>query len=237
MSTMRDATRNPTEDEDARGAVKDRRGRRRSRVWRATLPLLVAVPVVLVAGGFIAFAEKIVRSRPPADARADAIVVLTGGAQRIDGALALIEEKRAKRLLISGVNRDVTTRDLQRLVSGNLRDDLACCVDLGKEALDTIGNAAETRHWAEERGFSSLIVVTSDYHMPRSMTELAGAMPNVELIPYPVPSAHLSFDGWWHDPGAFGLLAREYGKYLVANARQLLPSGALAADAAPDAAP
>jgi uncharacterized SAM-binding protein YcdF (DUF218 family) len=221
---MRELTRNPTED------AEGRRGRRRSCLWRAALPLLVAVPAVLIAGGFIVFAEKIARSRPPADARADAIVVLTGGAQRIDGALALIAEKRAKRLLISGVNQDVTQHDLERVVSGNLRDDLACCVDLGKEARDTIGNAAEARHWAEERGFSSLIVVTSDYHMPRSMTELASAMPNVELIPYPVSSAHIAFDGWWHDPGAFGLLAREYGKYLVANARQFLPSGALAAE-------
>jgi uncharacterized SAM-binding protein YcdF (DUF218 family) len=231
---MSELTREPTEEADeSRAAAKDRRSRRRSRLWRATLPLLVAVPVVLTAVGFIAFAEKIAHSRPPADPRADAIVVLTGGAQRIDGALALIEEKRAKRLLISGVNPDVTQRDLERIVSGTLRDNLACCVDLGKEALDTIGNAAETRLWAEERGFSSLIVVTSDYHMPRSMTELAGAMPDIELIPYPVPSAHLAFAGWWHDPGAFGLLAREYGKYLVANARQLLPDGALAADAAP----
>jgi uncharacterized SAM-binding protein YcdF (DUF218 family) len=230
---MRELTRDSTEEaEEGRAAAGSRRGRRRSCLWRAVLPLLVAVPVVLFAVGFIAFAEQIARSRPPADARADAVVVLTGGAQRIDGALALIEAKRARRLLISGVNRNVTQRDLERVVSGNLRDDLACCVDLGKEALDTIGNAAETRHWAEERGFSSLIVVTSDYHMPRSMTELGGAMPDIELIPYPVPSGHLAFDGWWHDPGAFGLLAREYGKYLVANARQLLPSGALAADAA-----
>ena len=231
---MSELTRNPSEEGDeARAVSTDRRARRRSRLWRAALPLLVALPVVLVAVGFIAFAEKIAHSRPPADPRADAIVVLTGGAQRIDGALALIEAKRAKRLLISGVNPDVTQRDLERVVSGTLRDDLACCVDLGKQALDTIGNAAETRLWAEERGFSSLIVVTSDYHMPRSMTELAGAMPDIELIPYPVASAHLAFAGWWHDPGAFGLLAREYGKYLVANARQLLPTGALAADAAP----
>jgi uncharacterized SAM-binding protein YcdF (DUF218 family) len=231
---MNELTRQPTEQADeSRAVVKDRRGRPRSRLWRATLPLLVAVPTVLLAIGFIAFAEKIARSKPPADPRADAIVVLTGGAQRIDGALALIAEKRAKRLLISGVNRDVTRRDLERVVSGTLRDDLACCVDLGKQALDTTGNAAETRLWAQERGFASLIVVTSDYHMPRSMTELAGAMPDIELIPYPVSSAHLAFAGWWHDPGAFGLLAREYGKYLVANARQILPTGALAAGATP----
>ncbi len=213
------------------GAGKGRRGRG-ARLRRALVPAVLTAPVILLVGGFVVFADRIISTRPPADPRADAIVVLTGGAQRIDGALNLIAEKRAKRLLISGVNRDVSHNDLSRVVSRNLRDDLACCVDLGKEALDTIGNAAETRHWAAERGFSSLIVVTSDYHMPRSMTELAGAMPDVDLIPYPVASPHLSFAGWWHDPGAFGLLAREYGKFLVANARQMLPSDAIAANAA-----
>ncbi len=233
MPTMNELARDRKEDLRAEGgAVTSRRGRRPSRFWRAAFPLVLVLPVVVLVAGFVAFAEKIVRARPPADAHADAIVVLTGGAQRIDGALELIAEKRARRLLISGVNPSVTARDLARVVSRNLRDDLACCVDLGKEALDTIGNAAETRNWAEERGFGSLIVVTSDYHMPRSMIELAGAMPDIALIPYPVPSPHLSFAGWWHDPGAFGLLAREYGKYLVANARQFLPTDVIAANAA-----
>ena len=229
---MSDLAPNRSEDLTEASRISKARQERPSRLRRATYPLVLALPVVVIAAGFIGVAENIVRARPPADPHADAIVVLTGGAQRIDGALELIAEKRARRLLISGVNPDVTARDLARVVSRELRDDLACCVDLGKNALDTIGNAAETRSWAEERGFSSLIVVTSDYHMPRSMTELAGAMPDVALIPYPVSSPHLSFAGWWHDPGTFGLLAREYGKYLLANARQLLPSGAVAANAA-----
>ena len=195
-----------------------------AKVWRAVLPAAGALGVVLLVSGFVGFAERIAKAKPPSDPRADAIVVLTGGSARIDGALQLLAERRATRLLISGVNPRVGSDDLARLVGGDLRDALDCCVDLGHDAIDTIGNAAETRSWAKQRGFSSLIVVTSDYHMPRSMTELAGAMPDVELIPFPVSNPQLRLADWWHDAPTLGLLAREYGKYLLARARQFLPA-------------
>ena len=105
---------------------------------------------------------------------------------------------------------------------------LACCVDLGHTAQDTIGNAAETRAWTEGQGFRSLIVVTSDYHMPRSLAELSGAMPGITLVPYPVSNPELRLADWWRDPGTFSLLLREYGKYLVAAARNALPPQAAA---------
>lgn len=195
-----------------------------ARLWRAVLPAAAALGVILLASGFVGFAEQIASAKPPPDPRADAIVVLTGGSARIDGALQLLAERRASRLLISGVNPRVSSDDLARLVGGDLRDDLDCCVDLGHDAIDTVGNAAETRSWAKQRGFSSLIVVTSDYHMPRSMTELAGAMPEMELIPFPVSNPELRLADWWRDAPTLGLLAREYGKYLLARARQLLPA-------------
>jgi uncharacterized SAM-binding protein YcdF (DUF218 family) len=195
-----------------------------ARLWRAGLRAAAVLGVILLLTGFVGFAERIARATPPVDPHADAIVVLTGGSARIDGALQLLAEHRATRLLISGVNPRVNSSDLARLVGGDLRDDLACCVDLGHDAIDTIGNAAETRSWAKERGFSSLIVVTSDYHMPRSMTELAGAMPDVELIPFPVSNPDLRFADWWRDPPTLALLVREYGKYLLAKARRLLPA-------------
>jgi uncharacterized SAM-binding protein YcdF (DUF218 family) len=195
-----------------------------ARLWRAVLPAAAALGVILLGSGFVGFAERIANAKPPPDPRADAIVVLTGGSARIDGALQLLAERRASRLLISGVNPRVNSKDLARLVGGDLRDDLDCCVDLGHDAIDTVGNAAETRSWAKQRGFSSLIVVTSDYHMPRSMTELAGAMPEMELIPFPVSNPELRLADWWRDPPTLGLLAREYGKYLLARARQLLPA-------------
>jgi len=194
------------------------------RLWnRAGIPAVGAFVVALPVAGFFGFAEAITTATPPVNPRADAIVVLTGGSARIDGALKLLDEGRATRLLISGVNPIVTSADLANLVAGDLRDDLACCVDLGRQANDTVGNATEAREWAEANGFSSLIVVTSNYHMPRSMTELAGAMPTVDLIPFPVSNPELHISDWWQNSATFTLLVREYGKYLLAKARRLLP--------------
>lgn len=199
--------------------------RRSSRVlWRLTgISTVAALVVVLLVAGFLGFAEAVATATQPPDPHADAIVVLTGGSARIDGALKLLDEGRASRLLISGVNPQVTSTDLANLVGGDVRDALACCVDLGRQAIDTVGNAAETRDWVQAHGFSSLIVVTSDYHMPRSMTELASTMPAITLIPFPVSNPDLHFSDWWRDPVTFTLLLREYGKYLVAKVRQLLP--------------
>jgi uncharacterized SAM-binding protein YcdF (DUF218 family) len=186
--------------------------------------------VVLVAGGalafilgFVAFARNIADATPPADPRAQGIVVLTGGSFRIDGALQLLAAGRAGRLLISGVNPMVTRQTLAATVAADLGEVLGCCVDLDHRAVDTIGNAAETRRWAEARSFTSLIVVTSAYHMPRSMAELARAMPRIRLIPYPVSNPELHLGDWWRSPYAFALLLREYGKFLLAEARLLLP--------------
>jgi uncharacterized SAM-binding protein YcdF (DUF218 family) len=188
-------------------------------IFRRVLFIVVASIGAVLIGGFIGFARDATDATPPSDPHADGIVVLTGGAARIDGALQLLAEGRAGRLLISGVNRVVTPRILADTLAGDKRDDLACCVDLGHAARDTIGNALETRQWAERRGFNSLIVVTSNYHMARSMTELATAMPGVRLIPFPVTNPDLHLGEWWRDPSALGLLAREYAKYLYAKAR------------------
>lgn len=187
--------------------------------------MALAGAIVGVTLGFADFAEGIARAEPPADPHADAIVVLTGGPARIDGALQLLAEHRAGRLLISGVNPNVSSGEIAGTVRRDLRDDLKCCTDLGRRASNTISNAVETRDWVAERGFSSLIVVTSNYHMPRSLAELEGAMPGVELIPFPVPDPQLHLAEWWRDPPTFGLLLKEYGKYLMAKARHVLPAG------------
>jgi uncharacterized SAM-binding protein YcdF (DUF218 family) len=172
-----------------------------------------------LTGGFLGFARDVSNAVQPVDPRADAIVVLTGGVARIDGALQLLAQGRAERLLISGVNRVVTPSILGQTLAGDKLDDLACCVDLGHVARDTIGNAAEARRWVEDQGFTSLIVVTSDYHMPRSMVELGTAMPAVRLIPFPVTNPDLHLDRWWRDPSVFGFLIREYAKFLYAKVR------------------
>ena len=184
--------------------------------------LLAAGVAIAFAAGFVAFAVNVATTRPPEDPKAQGIVVLTGGTARIDGALHLLAEGRASRLLISGVNPSVGTKALAGTLDANLNAMLACCVDLGHEAHDTIGNAAETRDWVTDLGYSSLIVVTSDYHMPRSLAELANALPGVNLVPYPVSNPELHLADWWSDPEAFGLLAREYVKYLLTATRLMV---------------
>jgi len=218
--------RSSTHAGPAESATKPKAMWRRNprRLWRRTgIPVAGTLLAIVLVVGFFGFAEEVATATQPSDPRADAIVVLTGGSARIDEALRLLSEGRAARLLISGVNPSVTATDLANLVESGLRDELDCCVDIDRQAIDTVSNAAETREWAAEHGFSSLIVVTSDYHMPRSMIELAAAMPTATLIPFPVSNPDLGFGDWWRRPATFTLLLREYGKYLIAKARQLLP--------------
>jgi len=193
--------------------------RRKTSLVRPAFVVLAGAVLALIVGFFV-FVGLVVGAKPPADPRAEGIVVLTGGSARIDGALRLLAEGRASRLLISGVNPSVGTTALAGIIDTELEAVLDCCVDLGHDARNTIGNAAETRSWAEDRGFASLIVVTSDYHMPRSLAELSASMPGVSLVAYPVSNPELRLGEWWRDARPFALLVREYGKYLVAAARK-----------------
>ncbi len=150
--------------------------------------------------------------------RADGIVVLTGGDNRITAGAKLLAEGRAKRMLISGVNPRARREDVERL-SGVDKALFTCCVDLGYEARDTVGNADEARLWASSHGYKRLIVVTSSYHMPRSLTELALAMPDAQLIAHAVTPPGFPDSGWWLHVKTTRLLLAEYLKYLPAAAR------------------
>lgn len=190
--------------------------RRRRGIARRLASILVgtlALGALAVAIGFLGFAASIDRFTGP-PARADGIVALTGGSQRVTDALDLLAQGKGDRLLISGVHETTTLAEIGRLNPGQERL-LGCCVDLDHRARNTIGNAIETRRWAAERGFSSLIVVTSNYHMPRTLLELDNALPDLEIIPHAVAPAGLDTRAWWREPNAARLLALEYLKFLA----------------------
>ena len=191
------------------------------RAYRAVL-LFVVLAALLFAGGFYWFVRQMPLVEASPSRNADGIVVLTGGALRISDALDLLSSGHGRRLLISGVNRTTRSYEIARLVPEHQRW-FSCCVDLGHEATNTIGNALETRRWVEDRGFKSLIVVTANYHMPRAMAEVGHELPDVALVPYAVVSDRVKVDDWWDNPATARLLFLEYLKYIVARVRMVLP--------------
>ena len=168
--------------------------------------------------GFIVFANGVDRDPHEPVPAADGIAVLTGGSARIDQAMKLLADGKAKRVLITGVYRGTTEAELAQLASVGGQY-FACCVDIDKEARNTIDNATETAEWVALHKYDSIIVVTSNYHMPRALAELGRVMPNVTLIPYPVVDNNVHLDRWWTYPGSTRLLMSEYLKYLPALGR------------------
>ncbi|GGE13474.1 hypothetical protein GCM10011390_35710 [Aureimonas endophytica] len=195
---------------------------RRRHLRRALLAgcLVLTVAGGYLTGGFIRFAQEVAEfSRLPGVDRADGIVVLTGGALRLDQAMDLLKDGKGRRLLISGVNPGTSAGTLSRLTATD-RALFDCCVDLDYAALNTIGNAEMTDRWARARGFDDLILVTSDYHMPRTLLEF-GRVAHVPVIkPYAVTRADL-----WKGEGAvpsgrgIKVLLVEYAKLLATRIR------------------
>ena len=185
---------------------------------RATIVAVLALGFLGVAGGFVAFLAQLHGAEQQPRHNADGIVVLTGGSSRVSDAVELLAAGYGKRLLISGVHRTNGARDISRSVPES-RDLFSCCVDLDRSAVDTRSNASETRRWVQERGFRSLIVVTSNYHMPRAIAEMSHAMPDVELIPFAVIGDKWRDEPWWTSGGTLRLLLSEYAKYLAVELR------------------
>jgi len=194
----------------------------------AKLGRAVAIIVVLAALafplGFLWFVSQLSTSEVALTRDADGIVVLTGGASRVNDAFELLASKHGRRLLITGVYPATNQGEISRLMPEYQRL-FACCVDLDRTAVNTLGNAIGTRRWVQAQGFQSLIVVTSAYHMPRALAELAHQLPGVELVPYPVVSDRLRAEPWWSHIATTKLLFSEYVKYILATIRmQLDPS-------------
>jgi uncharacterized SAM-binding protein YcdF (DUF218 family) len=180
--------------------------------------------VAALSGGFVWFIQNVPAEEVTLTQNADGIVVLTGGASRIADAIELLAAGRGKRLLISGVHRTTTTAEIAR-INPRYQRLVACCVDLDHSAVNTVGNAVETRRWVKDRGFSSLIVVTSAYHMPRTMAELAKQLPDVTLVPFPVVTEKLRNEPWWASALTARLILSEYAKFIVAQFRMRIEPG------------
>ncbi len=184
---------------------------------RLTL-MAMALAVVLLVAGFFWFVWQIPDREVALERKADGIVVLTGAAARIPDAIGLLAARRGERLLISGVYRNTRSKEIGRLTP-LYNQFFSCCIDLDRSALNTYGNAIQTRRWVHEHHFRSLIVVTSNWHMPRAMVEISHQLPDITLIPYPVISEKMKNEPWWSNAGTARYLAAEYVKYLFALAR------------------
>ena len=164
--------------------------------------------VLLYALGYALFV--VLLPQPADDRRTDAIVVLTGGPGRIGRGLDLLEKGRAERMLISGVARTVKPREL----AIEARRDEAlfdCCIDLGRESVDTRSNAEETSRWLAKHKFKTMRLVTTDWHMPRASFELSLRVKDIDIIDDAIAS----------DPN-FRQLFTEYNKYLLRHAAVLV---------------
>ncbi|MBY4609041.1 YdcF family protein [Rhizobium sp. 9T] len=223
--TMGHTTRNPIRQDpelDRPAGLPPRRGPIRRLLRWAGFGCVLAI--ALVFGGFLRFADSVTTLKPPVEPKADAIVVLTGGYQRIDQAVELLQKGAGRRLLISGVHPTTTPAQIRKMTQGSA-DLFSCCVDIGHDAIDTIGNAEETSNWIHAKGYRSVLVVTNNYHMPRTLAELSYVDPDIEFIPYPVVNSDLKTRNWFTDPNAMRVMLAEYLKVLLAGARNITGFG------------
>jgi uncharacterized SAM-binding protein YcdF (DUF218 family) len=193
--------------------------------WRIVVWTLIAMLAIgfLWVGGLLWFTGDLDRRVVNTGDKTDAIVVLTGGSGRLEAGFTLLAEGRSGKLFVSGVGPATSREQIRGLVHLSL-DRFDCCVDLGRDARDTVGNAVETAEWMHRQSFASLRLVTSSYHMPRSLIEFRRAMPSVALVPHPVFPEHVKLDRWWEWQGTAILIAEEYTKFLFSLGRARLIS-------------
>ncbi|HEV2569768.1 YdcF family protein [Sphingomonas sp.] len=163
---------------------------------------LLSAILLLWLIGFVLFVGLL--PRPGDDRQTDGIIVLTGGPNRIERGLALLQERKAKRMLVSGVNLAVRRQDFLAEFQAPARL-FDCCIELGQEAVDTRSNGAESAAWVKKHGYKSVRLVTTDWHMRRARFELDQALP---------AGVAITGDAVRSEPH-LGILFREYHKYLL----------------------
>ena len=190
-----------------------RNRRKRDPIW---FVLNLVVLILFIFGlwviGLFRFADGVPKHVADKNTRTDAIVVLTGGSGRMDEGLDLLTNGLAERLFVSGVYQGLDVRLLLKVLK---RDSaLESRIDIGN-AINTLGNAKETALWVNQNNIRSIRLVTSAYHMPRSLLELRHLIPDMMVIPHPVFPEHVKQERWWAWPGTSSLIASEYSKILM----------------------
>ena len=165
---------------------------------------IAALALLIYALGFVLFAFTLGKPAPANAQATDAAVVLTGGKGRIEHAVDVLRDHKAKRLLVSGADPAVTKADIVRRLGGN-RKLVQCCVDLGSESVDTRSNAEETGRWLAQHQFKSFRLITSDWHMRRARYEFRKVLGGKYQV---VPDAVRT------EP-SFLTLFGEYNKYVL----------------------
>lgn len=154
---------------------------------KALAYLLFLILILWICGyvGFLAHIETLKPQNP--GQKTDAIIVLTGGSLRINTGLGLFASHMSPKLLITGVHPSVNENAIRAMWKGKTSLP-ACCITLGHDAATTIGNALEAQKWIKENHIKSARLVTSAYHMPRSMLEFNSILPstNIKILLHPV---------------------------------------------------
>ena len=179
---------------------------------------VLTVVLLVFFGGFLGFVASLPQTETLPLEKAQGIVILTGGPDRIAEGLQLLSGQYGERILITGVNDRTRREDLER--SHGIDPKIAaCCLDLDRQALNTRGNALEAARWARAQGYRALILVTSSWHMPRASEEMRQAMPEARIIAHPVIPQGAEWPKWWRDAAMMRLLTTEYAKFIATRLR------------------
>lgn len=177
---------------------------------------VILIGSILWLAGLVLFTNIIPSTSPHTLRVTDGIVIFTGGKTRLNVALDLFQQKYAQYLLVSGVNPDSTFTESVKQIPNSAR------ITLGYSAQDTLGNAEETASWVRAHQIRTLRLITSNYHIPRSLLELRHLLPAVEIIPHPVVGQSFLQRKWWLNPQTLKLVVQEYNKFIFALMRRPL---------------
>ena len=195
-----------------------------SRNW-VRIALLTTLTIIGIwIFGLIQYVNSLPTIETDDQSVTDGIVIFTGGSMRLEAGIKLLNEKKADRLLVSGVGKH-TGLDTMLILSGRLPDnilELKEKIDLGYEAKNTLGNAIEVSKWVTQHNYKTIRLVTANYHMPRSYFVLSSEMPDIKIISHPVFPAEIKMEKWWHSGLTKKIMISEYNKYIARRLSAIL---------------